>query len=789
MTNEKLNELHERFAGSDESRNGKLLSKIIMIPLGALLSSATVVGSIAPFGAAFIAGVPRGYVFFAAIGAVIGYLFGAGFDDLLRCAATALAVAGIRWALAELRSVSQSPAFAPLAALSAVVLTGVTVSLSNGSALSYDVLPYIAEGLLAAAAAFFLSGAFKTLENKCLILDKNSVCCLCVSALLVLLPLCSFEILGFAPFCVLALAIVPVAAQRAGLAGGSVAGAAVGTVLALSGSQLEIAGVLSIAGLLCALFMRLGVPVGTAVFGCCCALGSLATGRVDPFFIAESLISAVLYAAVPKIWIERAFNYLSQHLPLARSERRAAVIECDAGAADRSERLLRAAEGLESVCDTVCEVSQRLDRIEEPEIETVYRRATEKVCQGCAISKHCWGEGREDWQKALSSLNDRLCADGCISDRTVCDSIKSRCARWGELMQEINFCYAQFAAKQSARRRVAQVRSVVSEQLGGVSDFLSDLAKPIPCDEEMRSRLREAMLEYGYNCAEISCSYDRDGGFSAFAHVTGRSRGALSRSELARALGEDLGIELLPATLESLPGGGFNIALRSRPLYRVAFYAAQRSKKNAALCGDAYEAICSDGAAIFILSDGMGSGGRAAVDGAMACGLTSRLLEAGFAVPAALRIVNSALLTKSDDESLSTIDCLRISLYSCEAQFCKAGAARSYIIHKGVLRETDLPSLPLGIMRKTDCAFCTEQLSVNDTVIMTSDGVDPELLDSYVDTLREFDPSQGRALCENLCAAADCGEDDVTVLVMTVLEAEEDCIMNEPAPIDLGEAS
>lgn len=789
MTNEKLSEIQKRLGREGEMHRSGLWTRAIMLPLGALLSSATIVGRIAPFGAAFIASVPRGSVFFAAIGAVIGYVFGSGLDDLLRCAATALAVAGIRWALAELRQVTRSPLFAPLAAFSAVVLTGATVSISSGAALSYDILPYTAEALLAAVAAYFLSGAFSVLEDRCMIPDKSSLCCLCASAMIVLLPLCSIKIFGFAPFCTIVLAIVPLAAQRAGLSGGSVAGAAVGTVLALAGSQLELAGVVTIAGMMCALFMRFGSIAGAAVFGCCCAFGSLATGSIDPFFMAQALVAAIIYASVPRIWIERIFNYLSQYLPSGQSEPCAAVIECEPGAADRSERLLRAAHGLESVCDAVCEVSQKLERIDEPEIETVYRRATQKVCEGCAIAKHCWGEGREAWQEALGSLSERLCIDGGLSDRTVPESVKSRCARWGEMMQEINLCYARFAAKQSARRRVAQVRSVVSEQLGGVSDFLCELARPCERDEELCKQLREAMLEYGYSCAEISCAFDDDGAFSAFAHVIGRSRGALSRSELAEALGEDLGIELLPATLESLPGGGFNMALRSRPLYRVAFYAAQRAKENAALCGDAYEAVCGDGAAMFILSDGMGSGGRAAVDGAMACGLTARLLEAGFAVTAALRIVNSALLTKSDDESLSTVDCLRISLYSCRAQFCKAGAASSYIIRNGVLHETDLPSLPLGIMRKTDCAICTEQLRVNDTVIMTSDGVEPELFDSYIDALKAFDPSQARALCENLCNAANNTEDDVTVLVMTVLDAREGDIINEPAPVDLGAAS
>ena len=44
----------------------------------------------------------------------------------------------------------------------------------------------------------------------------------------------------------------------------------------------------------------------------------------------------------------------------------------------------------------------------------------------------------------------------------------------------------------------------------------------------------------------------------------------------------------------------------------------------------------------------MGRGSRAALDGAMGAGLLSRLLSAGFGFDAALKVVNSALLVKSN---------------------------------------------------------------------------------------------------------------------------------------------
>lgn len=76
---------------------------------------------------------------------------------------------------------------------------------------------------------------------------------------------------------------------------------------------------------------------------------------------------------------------------------------------------------------------------------------------------------------------------------------------------------------------------------------------------------------------------------------------------------------------------------------------AQHVCNNGSLCGD-HCTYFNDGLGrmVMIVSDGMGSGGRAAVDGAMAAGILAKLAKAGISFDCALRIVNSALLVKSE---------------------------------------------------------------------------------------------------------------------------------------------
>ena len=111
------------------------------------------------------------------------------------------------------------------------------------------------------------------------------------------------------------------------------------------------------------------------------------------------------------------------------------------------------------------------------------------------------------------------------------------------------------------------------------------------------------------------------------------------------------------------------IIITEKPLLNVnhparSFCAGQR------LRGDSFE-IFTDGVGKWyaVLSDGMGSGGRAAVDSAMALGLTSRLIRAGFGPDSVVRMVNSALMVKSGDESLSTLDMMELDLFNGKVEF------------------------------------------------------------------------------------------------------------------------
>ena len=206
----------------------------------------------------------------------------------------------------------------------------------------------------------------------------------------------------------------------------------------------------------------------------------------------------------------------------------------------------------------------------------------------------------------------------------------------------------------------------------------------------------------------------------------------------------------------------------------------QYTPENAAVCGDYYAAFRdANGNAAYMLSDGMGTGSRAAVDSAMATELFVSLAESGLSFDCALRLVNTALLVKSAEESLATLDIVSLDLTQGRAEFCKAGAAASFVRSGRRVLVLEQASLPAGILQEVQFARSGITLSAGDAVLLVSDGAVPEGSRSVQDCLRRWQGGSAQELAECAAEAArsEAGEraDDMTVLALVLHDVDADC--------------
>jgi stage II sporulation protein E len=275
----------------------------------------------------------------------------------------------------------------------------------------------------------------------------------------------------------------------------------------------------------------------------------------------------------------------------------------------------------------------------------------------------------------------------------------------------------------------------------------------------------------------VSCRIDRFGHMSAEAVTvppqSGRINRAKLREELSRACGREFDVPAITAE-----AGKCRIQINERAAYKVKTGCAQHICGNGKLCGDCWTSFPDgSGRVVSILCDGMGTGGRAAVDGAMASGIMERLVKAGIGFDTGLRIVNSALVAKSGDESLSTMDVSVIDLYTGEVTLLKAGAPGAILRKKGHAVVRDTPGLPIGILNEASFNRSSDSLSDGDLLVMLSDGALSSGSDWICEEVEKWDGTLPQELAETIVSKAiarrsDGHDDDITALVLMLCKAE-----------------
>jgi stage II sporulation protein E len=292
------------------------------------------------------------------------------------------------------------------------------------------------------------------------------------------------------------------------------------------------------------------------------------------------------------------------------------------------------------------------------------------------------------------------------------------------------------------------------------------------CDSEAAERIEAALAAAGFPCGECICLINSSGRVNVeleFPENEERVPKGLLMREVSKCCGKRFDLPVL-----SRAGNRIRAALCEMPLYDVEIGSDQHIANSGKLCGDCIDYFNDGfGTTYSIICDGMGTGGRAAVDGNMATSVMGRLLRSGLTPSSALQIVNTALMIKSDDESLSTIDIAGVDLYSGKVKLQKAGAPLTFIKKGGRIIKKEMPSLPAGILNGIKFKTDSVKLNTGDMVVMVSDGVitgDEKWLEKLIKSWNEGSTQElARAVVEEAVRRrASARDDDVTAVAMRI---------------------
>ena len=329
----------------------------------------------------------------------------------------------------------------------------------------------------------------------------------------------------------------------------------------------------------------------------------------------------------------------------------------------------------------------------------------------------------------------------------------------------------EYLSQEIINRKTNEIRVVASDQFFSIADMLNDLAKEFDeaeyFDNIAAGRIRRLLGEYEIFPKNISVIEDKFNRVRIEIMTNGRVI-ALSKPEIQKEISKICGRNFEKGKVTHFREDSM-VTFAERPNYSFEIGFAQHSAEGK-LCGDTIKLVNDGrGHSILIISDGMGRGNRAALDGAMGAGLLSRLLSAGFGFDSALKVVNSALLVKSNEESLATIDCASVDLFTGRVDLYKAGAPATFIIKGGRVTKCELTSMPAGILRGIEFAKRTAVLSSGDLIVMISDGITElggEWLQALLTGFENIAPQEiaDTILKEALNIADGKKEDDMSII-------------------------
>ena len=758
---------------NDFVRNGAV--NFIYLLCGLIVSRGTLLGTLAPFGASYAAAVPKKYLFSSLVGTAFGYILLKPTDSF-RYIAVIVAIGALRWLMGDIEKVSKSRLFAPLAAFLPTLATGIALLFASTSTLSSFADCFI-EAVLSGAAAYFISVSVQLADEKRGIsaYTRQETASLVMTGCVLILAFGSLTFENISLGRIIAITAVLLCARYGGVNGGAVCGIATGAVFSIaSRAQGFVCSGFAFGGLIAGMF----APVGK--LGCAIAflisngIMSLAFGQNTQLaaVLIESLIGSVVFMVLPK----EVGNIIS---PVFSNEKNSSL-----GETLRKNIVMRldfASKAIYNVRNDVNSVSDKLKDLYSPSFSVVCENVEKEVCNNCGLKTYCYEHRQGVTRDDFFRLEELLEAQGRISESDVEDAFVKNCCKKGEIARSMNLNYREYLSAIEAQRRVSDVRGVVAGQFSGVSDILSDLSdefkNTMRCDLDSSERIISALSALGAIPVECICLVSDGGRMSVELELSSNGDSKLSKGTIMREVSKCCGrrFDLPTVTCE---GDRIRAALCEMPVYDVEIGSDQHIANNGKLCGDCLDYFNDGfGKTYALVCDGMGTGGRAAVDGNMAVSVMGRLLRSGLSADSSLQIVNSALMVKSEDESLSTLDLTGVDLYTGKVTLKKAGAPATFVRKNGRVMVREMPSLPVGILNGVKFSSDTVNLSSGDMVVMVSDGVitgDEKWLEKLIRSWNEGSTQElARAVVdEAIKRRGDSPDDDITALAIRITDNE-----------------
>ncbi len=718
-------------AGAEKMLKEKILKKsrkysMVLVPFIWFISSLLIVFSTyervtAPLICALTGALTPLSAIAVAVGGLFGFLAtGEIFDNGFIVCSLILITVG-KWFVRG-DSSDKSSAFITFISMA---FSGITFGLVIASDFRQTAINILYAFICPAAIYFIVQAKEILLHISSISADRKSLTALAVVFLLGGAVICGMEVYFINIGVILLTLVILCSCRFFGCRGGVICGVLTTCAVLIGNTELADETIFfGLAGLLAGLVSAFSRITIATVFSGTVLLGQLALGMNDSSFFLQSdiILSSVCFLLIPERFVTKGGRI------------------CAGAVSDSSDYLSKemdfAAKSLSDIRENINDIMNAFAARQKAPDNV--RKVSDRVCSKCRSKLECWEKKFELTNEAFISY-----------DRKNIFPVNFECSNRTGVTEEFERCRRELAVSKMLTAKLTENRNLIFSQMKASEEIVASLSAKLSMNisESMSAVLNRTLDKYDikFNSAVVFSNDEK----RLVAEIYCPENVKIDHDELCSILSCELSIPFEYSQPFS-SSGETRLRFNQQTKYHLEATQFQLSAKEGDVCGDTCGYFTDGlGFAYIYLSDGMGSGSSAAINSKLTAKLFKRLIRLGMSCDGAVKMVNSVMLTKSDDESFATLDIAKINLETGGVTLYKSGASATLIKYGEAVMMFSFPSNPVGIipdmkMSEKSCSF-----DEGDVLVMMSDGV-PETSYKYIKEQLVTDTPLAE-LSENIC--------------------------------------
>jgi stage II sporulation protein E len=395
------------------------------------------------------------------------------------------------------------------------------------------------------------------------------------------------------------------------------------------------------------------------------------------------------------------------------------------------------------------------------------------LCKDCKNRENCHNK-YELANVGVKSLIDVALKKDKITVMDLPSEIMSKCDIANLFVGKVNQLVANFKLQEQMVNDTNNVKVLLAEQMGAVSQMLTDLGdemnQNIEFDDVLHNKILNGLLADNIVCSEVLIFTEKNADFNVVVIVKGENA---YNPNIEKIISKSVNLPMQIIEVEPTDLNDFYSVHLARACKRdVVFGISNVAKTGSSSSGDSHTLIkLGNNKYLLALCDGMGSGEKARKMSALTMGLVENFYKAGFDNRFILENVNK-LLSINNQESFSTLDLCVLDLNKDTVDFIKLGATYGAIKREQEVEMVESGTLPLGVLGQIKPSISHYAVDCKDMIIMVTDGITDayenyEDFATFVNSIKSINPQvvAQTILDEAILRNGSIAKDDMTVLV------------------------